>query len=535
MFIFFIVSLYSQNFVSNAGIEYWIEDPPGNWTPEDWTAQLGLILFPETENIHSGTKSCKITLTTQTSSLSDLDNTAFPVTTGIPFEIKAWVYDNDPAVRVTLALVWDYVNPTYTQVFSVDQDSWQELSYTGFVPEIAENCQVRFRLYDVPGEWDGDGIAYIDDVSYENAQLKINTAFSISSTEVDIHYNGYPPSADPPSYLLTGSNNTTFSTATIDEGSPNVVHLGGASPEMVGDIILDAIDDSDDEGPECPFYAGIMPVANTKSTNPAGHIDSEHYATFQGIVTAHDGVNNCWIHDATGPNNGIWIWDYKFGIETAQGDNVIFVGQRGEINGSTYLTIPVIGIQLIWVLSSGNVIESTLISGGDIPAEADTNGVYDGQFCRINSLYASQLNEEEHSVTCVDCYDQSEVKVSDNTDDSFHFGNIVYELHDYYNIFGVVNYDNGYKFIPRQQTDLVNLGPTPLPPGQMAMEIIQDGEGILCWHAMPGATSYNVYCFGDGIELQLLTSTTETSVPVQAEVSANNCFFYVTAVVEDGQ
>ncbi len=301
------VTLIAQNMVTNPGFE--------NWTggePDDWTYESGVSIEQETITIHGGTSSAEVILTTQTQGNTDTQNTEFAVTPGVPYTYSVWVYDNDPAGRVSIVLYWNGASTTWTGVYSTDQDSWQQLEYIGSVPDGAAGLQVGFRFYDVAANWDGDAIFYLDAVNFEfSTTATIVKAYSISENAVDVFYNADLTEVNAADYTLTGTETITFSDAAIDGTNSQLVHLTGSSLNMIGDITLDNIYDSANDT-DYDFYAGITPIALTNTLNPDGHIIDGELATFQGIVSANDEFRDVWISDSYGPYNGVLIYDYDF-------------------------------------------------------------------------------------------------------------------------------------------------------------------------------------------------------------------------------
>ena len=152
-----------QNLVTNAGFENW-----SGGTPDNWTYESGVIFTQESTNVHGGAYSAMVTLTTQTQGDTDTQNASAPVIEGDPFNASVWVYDNDPAGRVSLVLYWDGGPAnTYSGIYSEDMDAWQELVFEDFVPDEATGVKVGFRFYDVSDNWDGDAVFYVDDYSFE--------------------------------------------------------------------------------------------------------------------------------------------------------------------------------------------------------------------------------------------------------------------------------------------------------------------------------------------------------------------------------
>jgi len=472
MFLGISATLIAQNMVTNPGFE--------NWTagePDDWTYETGVTITQETTIVHSGTSSAKVLLTTQTQGDTDTQNTEFAVTAGQPYNCSVWVYDNDPAGRATIVLYWNGASTTYSNVYSSDQDSWQELTYSGSVPTGATGLQVGFRFYDVT-PWPGSATMYVDDYSFEiSTSSEIVDAYAISTDALEVFFNQDMTSVNPADYTLTGTATITFSNATIDGADPKLVHLTGASEDMIGDITLDNIYDAENDT-DFDFYAGITPIALTNTLNPDGHIVNGEFATFQGIVSANDDYNNVWVSDAYGPYNGVLIYDYDFDAWVAVGDEILFVAKRDEYNNLTELKDPI----LISTISTGNLPYSPAdISGSDIgnTIAANTNPAeqWEGQLVVINNVLvaASPVNKDDLYIGSDDSWVTTFV-IGDEVD--YQYENIGPVLDDAIasgepiDIKGVVDwntYENYYRINPRSVEDLLDVDDYPHPANSFVL------------------------------------------------------------------
>ena len=145
--------------------------------PENWNVTSGaLTVEQETTTFNGGASSAKATWTSQSN--QDLDSDEFTVTEGTDFSLTVEVNDNDAAGRVRLAVDWSASNNTYGD-YSVDQEGWQTVTLTGTVPSGATTAHVKLRFYDISGDWDGDAVVYLDNVSFTNggANLVLNGGF----------------------------------------------------------------------------------------------------------------------------------------------------------------------------------------------------------------------------------------------------------------------------------------------------------------------------------------------------------------------
>jgi len=274
----------------------------------------------------------------------------------------------------------------------------------------------------------------------------IVSTYAISNSAVDVKYNMAITSVEYSYYSLTGSTNITFSSATIDGSDATLVHLTGASATMVGDSILDTITDSENSS-DYDFYAGIMPVASTNTLNPARTaIQNGYNATFQARVSANDGYNNVWIHDAAGAYNGVLVFDYNFDALVSVGDEILLAAQRTEFNGLTELENPI-----LLSAAAGTHYSATIIAGSEIAATiaSNTNPAekWEGQLVQIENAQVESYDSDNYLYTCTDDGGSTYFKMGDNV--NYHFGSITVTVGESYNITGVVDfYDGEYRINP---------------------------------------------------------------------------------------
>jgi hypothetical protein len=157
--VFFFMSSLSpaENLLGNGGFEQWTGGIPDGWSLDD-----SITVAQNSDTTYSGNYSARFYFTTQDQ--SDTDVISDPVTvTGDTIQLWAWVYDNDPAGRMSIYISWDTGN-VYSNKYSSDLDSWQQVSYTMAKPEGATTARMVLRFYDVKSEWDGDCLIYVDEV-----------------------------------------------------------------------------------------------------------------------------------------------------------------------------------------------------------------------------------------------------------------------------------------------------------------------------------------------------------------------------------
>jgi hypothetical protein len=305
----------------------------------------------------------------------------------------------------------------------------------------------------------------------------IEKAYCISNTEIDVFYAQPLSSVDPFDYQLTGTSTITFSSATIDGTDPSIVHLGGASSAMTGDLTIDNIYD-DGIGTDYDFYAGILPIAYTNTTNTGGTMLESIYATFQGTISANDAYNNVWISDDAGAYNGALIFDYNFDGLVAVGDEVLISGTRTVYNNLTEITSP----ELINTISTGNTpFGPTVIDGSDIDetltAETDPGEKWEGQLVKIEDFTVESFDAVNFNYRCswVDASVTYYFQIGDNVDFEFGIINLTVGA-SYLSVTGVVDWDNGgsfYRINPRNQADIE--ASITNPPTQLAIVSVNGG------------------------------------------------------------
>ncbi len=136
----------------------WAQVVPSNWTINT----TALTTAQETTTINEGSNAAALTWTSDQN--QDLDSDPFTVTEGASFSYTLDVYDNDAGGRVRMVIVWS-TGTDYQNTYSVDQASWQTLTYTGTVPAGATTAQIRIRCYDVTG-WPGTATVIVDNAVF---------------------------------------------------------------------------------------------------------------------------------------------------------------------------------------------------------------------------------------------------------------------------------------------------------------------------------------------------------------------------------
>jgi len=367
-------SIYAQNLALNGGFESWTVNgaagPADDWSLSS-TSSTGA---QETTNVRTGSYATNLTWTT-TSTIRFEQTVA--ITAGNNYNFSFWALDNDPAGRVRVAVRWydsggSFISGYYGD-YSSDNSSWQQLSSgSQTAPASAVDAHIEIRGYDVSSGWSGSATVYLDDAEFvQITSLEISKAYAISETAVDVVYSASVSSVSATDYSLTGTASITFSGASIDGSDNTLVHLTGASVNMVGDITVDNLADAANAD-NYDFYAGIMPIYYTNTTNPTGTMNNSELATFSGIISANDEYNNVWISDASGAYNGVLIYSSSFDALVDVGDEILMTADRTTYNNLSELENP----ELISTITTGNTpYGPDVIPGSDIDQSisADTN------------------------------------------------------------------------------------------------------------------------------------------------------------------
>jgi hypothetical protein len=463
--LFFSGQIFAQNLLNNPSFEAWTNGtsgPPDGWNVSNASVSAG----QSTATVHDGTYSTLLTWTSTSTvrlqQLVDIDpNTSY--------ELSFWALDTTAAGRLRITIRWyDSAGNTISGIYgsyTLDDPNWQQLvSGVQTSPNNADSANIEIRMYDVSSGWNGSASIFVDDVLFESAagaSPSITKAYALSSSEMDVVYDLNLPPVDPADYTLTGTNTITFSTATIDGSDPKLLHLSGASSPMTGDLSVDTITDAANNT-SIEFYAGIMPVANLNTNNPAGHISDGKPATFQGIVSANDNYNNVWFSDASGARNGTLIYDNSFDGLVDVGDEILLIGTRFTYNGLTELKDP----ELLSTISTGNtpygpdVIPASDIEE-NIAQDTDPAEAWEGQLVKIENFTVDSYTNYDYTCSAEVGGTTYIFHIGDNVD--YHFNNISLVVGGTYNsITGVVDWKSGmYRINPREQADIA-AGGTPM-------------------------------------------------------------------------
>lgn len=310
---------FGQNLVTNAGFENWTGD-----TPDNWTYESGVTFTQESTNIHSGTYSAMVNLTTQAQGDTDTQNASAAVIAGEPFNSSVWVYDNDPAGRISLVLYWDGGPAnTYSGIYSEDIDAWQELVFDDFVPEGATGVKVGFRFYDVSDNWDGDAVFYVDDYSFE-----INTTVYPEPTNYPTNFAADPSGTNivttwtddvageqlPISYVLLGNNDGSDFTPPVD-GTPVTDDMNWDDGMIAMNVLYGAETYSIPVEANTEYTFTIYPYSNTGENidyKTDGTPPTASATSSNSTVVSLEGFDNdlgLWTAYSVVSADQFWIWD----------------------------------------------------------------------------------------------------------------------------------------------------------------------------------------------------------------------------------
>ncbi len=124
----------------------------------------GFVYVQNTDDVSDGTYSVAVTWTSQDTQI--LRSSEFNVPEGDQYSISLDILDNDAAGRTRMgigfdgaAIVWNNFN-----AYSVDQATFQTLTFTGDVPPGSTTAYVEIRFYDVAANWSGTATNILDNL-----------------------------------------------------------------------------------------------------------------------------------------------------------------------------------------------------------------------------------------------------------------------------------------------------------------------------------------------------------------------------------
>jgi hypothetical protein len=181
----------------NPGFESWVGNQPDYWFDDD-----SILIFQEDVIVHNGTFSVKDSLISQAQPYADFSQGRFPIQENTQYTFTIWAWDNDSAGRARQCVSWWPTGSSWSNDYSVDSLSWQELTYTVTSPAGAESALVFVRAYDISSAWDGGAVFYLDDAYFS------------------------PPVAQPPTILRSWHTPTNPGTSITSEIYAHTVDNG---------------------------------------------------------------------------------------------------------------------------------------------------------------------------------------------------------------------------------------------------------------------------------------------------------------------
>ena len=154
------------NLLLNPGFEDWAGGEPDHWTMDD-----SIAVAQDGDTVHGGSYSARVTLLTQNQNLADFWADTVTVSSGSEYSLLFWVLDNDASGR-TRPFIWWYRNDGshianhWGGTYSSDTTAWQQLVATDSAPAEAGKAVVGLRFYDIPPNWTGEAIFWVDDAFF---------------------------------------------------------------------------------------------------------------------------------------------------------------------------------------------------------------------------------------------------------------------------------------------------------------------------------------------------------------------------------
>ncbi|MBM4117395.1 T9SS type A sorting domain-containing protein [bacterium] len=269
----------------------------------------------------------------------------------------------------------------------------------------------------------------------------------------------------------------TVSTATLDPGDPELVHLTLAAPMTPAILLtLTVIDVQNTDGvamaPEAlQFWGGVNTVAFSQYPDAGG--DSSAVAgeilTIKGVIHSEYDVwgNHFYLQEVNreggsrSPYNGLEVYAPAFLPQVAEGDIVIIADAQTEYYNMTSFTQPFYYFEKV---SSGNTVAPPeVITIGDM-ADPAVWEPYEGALVRVTNVTvverAGSWNFYAWSVTQDDI---NWLKVGDMGDYDYLEG-----LGDILNITGTLRYEFGnFVLMPRRDADIEILYQNPNGTGEL--------------------------------------------------------------------
>ncbi|MGC9343973.1 MAG: choice-of-anchor J domain-containing protein, partial [Bacteroidales bacterium] len=240
----------------------------------------------------------------------------------------------------------------------------------------------------------------LDDIRYGELELpQIVKAWTVDETSLDVLYDvPLSGSVNAAEFELMGTADINFSNAEIDGSNLSLVHLTGASANMVADMTVDSVKNTA-QNSVTEFYAGITPIEFTNVANPSGYLERDYPASFKGIVMAKDMFGDrLWIQDGTDPRSGVNTYAGDVYDLVEVGDEILINSINDPYENQTELYQPT----FISSVSTNNDLYSAVsVNGSDIDstieADSDPAEQYEGMLITLDNvkIIAYQENNPE--------------------------------------------------------------------------------------------------------------------------------------------
>ena len=313
-----VTTFFGQNLVINGDFENWTGGAADNWLADGGA----ITISQNTTTVESGTSSCEVIWTSQDNQY--LTSDSFIVTPGIEINASFWVYDNDIAGRARICIIYEGADNYYGD-YSIDQDSWQELTYSDLVPAGASSAEFQIRFYDISGDWDGDATVIVD-----NAVFEANTTVNPEPTNYPTNFTAEPTGTKiitswtdatgeqlPIAYLILGNDDGSGNTPPVD-GTPVADDLDWSDGAVSMNVPFGVETYSFSVNPNVEYTFTIFPYSNTGDNidyKTDGTAPSATTTSSNTTVINQNGFDTD-LGDWTGYSvvgEQVWIWD-NYGV-----------------------------------------------------------------------------------------------------------------------------------------------------------------------------------------------------------------------------
>ncbi|MDP5097754.1 MAG: T9SS type A sorting domain-containing protein [Flavobacterium sp.] len=377
---------FGQNLAVNGDFESWTSG-----VLDTWTSESGTVIEEESTIFNGGTRSAKITVTTQTQANTDFQQT-INVVAGVTYDVSVDVYQADNASRARLVINNVYDGP-YSDSTMLNQ--WQTLTYT-FVAASTGTITIGFRFYDTAANWAANGnqsVLYVDNFSFV-AQSTPSIAIvspadgsTTLNTDVDV-------TLSVQNFVVATAGNGDGHINYMVDGGSTVMKYDTTPISLTGlsvgphTVYVELVDDT--HNPISPavnatvnfdvaalnVVSTIAEIRNDVITNGAGGF---YQLTGEALVTySRTTRNQKYIQDAT----AAILIDDNSGVITntfAMGDGMTGLkGQTSLFNG----VLQILPIEDIASSSTGNTITPQVVTASDIVANIK---MYESELVRIDA------------------------------------------------------------------------------------------------------------------------------------------------------